>query len=129
MNNKKTISFVTLGIIGLLGISLVMAYQGDPNVQGPNYSEDRHAAMQEAFETGNYDGWVALMTQDGRHPRIVDIITSENFEEFAEAHQSKDKEELKELKAELGIGQGKMNKGSGNGMHNRANNINCPCTN
>jgi len=116
MTNKKTMSFIALGIVTLLGIGLVAAYQGNPAVQGPNYSEDRHAAMQDAFETGNYDAWVTLMTQDGRHPRIVDVITVENFAEFVAAHQSGDVAALAELRAELGLGQGKMARGSGEGM-------------
>ena len=122
MTNKKTMAFVALGVIALLGISLVAAYQGDTSVQGPNYDEDRHEAMQEAFETYNYDLWVTLMTEDGRHPGILDKIDESNFELFADAHNTDDPEEAAEIRAELDLGQGmqKMNKGSG--MHKGSGN-------
>ncbi|MEN7982132.1 MAG: hypothetical protein ABFQ65_01660 [Nanoarchaeota archaeon] len=116
MTKKKntTKTFASLGILGivaLLGMSMVFAYQGDSNVKGPYYSEDRHEAMEEIFETGDYDAWVVLMTESGRHPRILDIVTEENFEVFVEAHEAMENGNMElahELRAELGLGQGRM---------------------
>lgn len=119
MKNKKTMSFVALGIVALLGISLVAAYQGDNSVQGPNYSEDRHEAMEEAFANYDYDAWVVLMTEDGRHPGVLNKIDESNFVLFADAHNTEDPVEAAELRAELGLGQGKMVRdgtGQGKGM-------------
>ena len=147
MKNKKNMNkaFVSLGVFGiitLLGLSMVFAYQGDPSVQGPNYSEDRHEAMEQAFETLDYDAWVTLMEETGRHPRVLDIVTSENFEIFAEIHEAMEDgniELAQELRAELGLGQGGMFGGEGaglrdgSGMHGmnkgKGYNGNCPNAN
>lgn len=105
MENKKMLGVFALGLVALLGVSLVVAYQGDYSVKGPNYSEDRHVMMQEA----DYDAWVVLMTESGRHPRVLDVVTEENFEIFVEAREAGlagDFERAAELRAELGLGSG-----------------------
>jgi len=130
--NKALMSFGIFGIVALLGISIVFAYQGDPNVQGPNFSEERHEVMQEAFESGNYQDWYNLMTENDRHPRIVDVITAENFDKFIEARNDGT---LKEFRESLGLGLGQMKhgngealgKGQGKGFGNRQGN--CPFAN
>ncbi len=106
----------------LLSTGFVSAYRGDMSVQGPNYGEERHELMQEAFENNDYNSWKELMIQDGRHPRVVNVITEDNFAQFAEIHNAKlsgDYEKVKELRAELGLGQGmRQGKGfSGNGSY------------
>ena len=111
--NKALMGFGILGVFALLGISMVFAYQGDPNVQGPNHSEERHEAMQEAFDSLNYQDWYNLMTEDGRHPRIVDVITAENFDEFVEARNDGN---LKEFRESLGLGLGQMKHGNGEAL-------------
>ncbi len=106
---KKMLSVLALGIIALLGIGLVSAYHGDYSVEGPNYSEDRHELMENSFESVDYDAWVSLMTEDGRHPRVVDVVTEENFATFVEAHEagkSGDVSRASELRAELGLNNG-----------------------
>jgi len=111
----------TLGIFGILAISLfavsmVFAYQGDPNVQGPNHSEERHDAMQDAFDSGSYQDWYDLMTENGMHPKIVDVITAENFDEFVAARNAAlngDLDALKEFRDSLGLGLGQMKHGNG----------------
>ena len=121
MKNKKTMSFLALGIVALLGIGLVAAYQGDYSVEGPNYSEDRHEAMEEAFANYDYNAWVTLMTEDGRHPGVINKIDASNFELFIDAHnagKSGDLDMAAKLRAELGLGQGKMN-GEGNRQGSR----------
>jgi len=118
MENKKILGVFALGIIALLGVSMVFAYQGDPSVQGPNYSDERHTAMQEAFASSNYQDWYDLMTEDGRHPKIVDAITAENFDEFIEARTEAlngNPDALKEFRGSLGLGLGQMKHGNGEG--------------
>jgi len=67
--NKKTI---LLGLIALILGGLVIspkiaeAYQGDPNVKGPNYSVERHTAMEKAFDNKDYNAWKNLMQGRGR---------------------------------------------------------------
>ncbi len=90
----------------------VFAYQGDPNVQGPNYTSERHTAMTVAFEKGDYNAWKELMAGKGR---VSQVINEGNFAKFAEAHKlalSGDTAGASAIRAELGLGQG----GKGQGM-------------
>ncbi len=122
MNKTKKV-ILGLGTLGLvLGISGAMAstasaYRGDPNVKGPNYSTERHAAMEKAFETNDYLSWKNLMQNKGK---AIQVINKDNFAKFAEAHklaQSGDLVKAKEIRQELGLG---LKNGSGQGMHNRS---------
>ena len=121
MKDKKMLSVFALGMIALLGISFVAAYQGNYSIVGPDYSEDRHEAMEQAFENLDYHSWVALMTESGRSPRVLDVVTEDNFSIFAEAHEARklgDLERASELRAELGLNNGigpKDGTGFGNG--------------
>jgi len=109
MENKKVFGLFALGLVALLGVSLVAAYQGDYSVKGPNYSEDRHAAMEDAFDNLDHGAWVTLMTADGRHPRVVDVVNVDNFVTFVEAHDAMedgDFDRAAELHADLGLNNG-----------------------
>lgn len=109
MENKKMLSVFALGIIALLGVSFVAAYHGDYSVKGPDYSEERQDAMQDAFDNLDYDAWVALMTESGRNPRILTIVNEDNFATFVEAHEAGeagDSARASELRDELGLNNG-----------------------
>jgi len=105
---KKTT--LGLGVLALvLGItaistSSVQAYRGDPKVQGPNYSTERHTAMLKAFENKDYTTWKNLMQNRGM---VSKVITEANFVKFVEAHnlalQGKIVEAQK-IRNELGLG-------------------------
>lgn len=119
---KKTRIFGILAIlvVGLFATAgIASAYRGDQSANGPYCSEERHEAMQNAFESEDYDAWYALMTEDGRHPRVVDLVSEENFATFAQAHEALkngDYEKAAELKAEIGLNSGNGPKdGSGYG--------------
>ncbi len=133
MENKKMYGFMALGIMALLGISLVAAYQGDYSTQGPNYSEDRHLAMTQIFDNLDYDAWVSLMSENGRHPRVLDVVTEDNFALFTEAHEARkagDSKRAAEIRAKLGLGSGQgksMNHGSGMKSHGQS--AGCPYAN
>jgi hypothetical protein len=145
MKNKKMLGLISFGMMALLGVSLVAAYHGDYSVKGPNYSEDRHGDMEAAFFNEDYDAWVELMTEDGRHPRVLDVVTEENFAIFVEAHEARisgDFERVSELRAELGLNNGMgpkdgsgfgkgMKQGSmqGSGMRGERNSGECPYAN
>jgi len=119
ISNKTLMSLGIFGVMAILGMSMVFAYQGNPNIQGPNFSEERHEAMQDAFDNLDYDAWVVLMTENDRHPRIVDVITEENFSEFIEARNSAlngNSGALKEFKESLGLGLGQMKHGNGEAL-------------
>lgn len=116
--------FVALAVGMVFSTALVSAFRGDYAVKGPNYDEERHIAMENAFDTLDYDAWYALMTEDGRHPRVVDIVTEDNFQTFVEAHEAMedgDYETATTLRAELGLNSGQGPKdgtgfGKGRGM-------------
>ncbi|MDD3160126.1 MAG: hypothetical protein PHQ98_04115 [Candidatus ainarchaeum sp.] len=123
------------GIVSLLLIMLigsVMAYQGNSQIQGPNYSIERHDAMTNAFENNDYDAWYALMSENEKSPRVLEIVNKENFSTFVEMHNamiSGDTDKANELRAELGLGQGQMKRGNnqqgqglktGNGQRNQS---------
>ncbi|MEA3413917.1 MAG: hypothetical protein U9Q99_00110 [Nanoarchaeota archaeon] len=121
MKNKKIMGLMALGIVAIFGISLVVAYQGDYSTTGPNYSEDRHEAMEQVFDNLDYNAWVLLITEDGKQPGVLNKINADNFELFVEAHEagiSGDFVKASELRAKLGLGQGKM---SGNGTGQKMN--------
>ena len=103
-NNRKIATVLATWLFALLMISWVSAYQGDPSVQWPDYSAERHEAMTEAFETNNYEAWKVLMEGKGR---VTDVVTADNFDTFVEANslaKAGDLEWSKALRAELGLG-------------------------
>ncbi len=109
---KKSLIYglLALVIVGtIFSTGVVSAYRGDYNIQGPNYNEERHTMMEDAFEATDYDSWYDLMTEDGRHPRVVDVVTEDNFETFIQAHEAGingDYETASSLRAELGLNDG-----------------------
>lgn len=114
--NYKILSLAVLGLaLGAYVItpSTAFAYRGDPSVKGPNYTVERHDAMEKAFETGDYTAWKNLMAGKGR---VTEVVTKENFATFAKAHELAESGKLEEagvIRRSLGLGQ--MN-GAGTGM-------------
>jgi hypothetical protein len=114
--NKKllAVSALVLGAgVLLTTTSGVLAYRGDPNVQGPNYSPERHEAMTQAFENNDYNAWKELMQGKGR---VTQVVNESNFARFAEAHKlalGGKTEEAKSIRTELGLG---LRNGSGQGQ-------------
>jgi len=114
--NKKTImlGLTTLILGGLvLAPKAVEAYRGDPSVKGPNYTEERHTAMEKAFEAKDYNAWKNLMQGRGR---ATQVVNAQNFAKFAQAHELAEQGKIAEanqIRQELGLG---MQNGSGMGM-------------
>lgn len=114
--NKKLIILGTAGLVlggFLLSSEKALAYRGDPSVQGPNYSAERHAAMTQAFENNDYNAWKELMQGKGR---VTQVINEQNFARFAEAHKlalEGRTDEAQTIREELGLG---FQNGSGQGM-------------
>jgi hypothetical protein len=114
---NKSIIALSLGAV-ILGAALVypkaaLAYRGDPSVKGPNYTEERHTAMEKAFETKDYNAWKNLMQGRGR---VTQVINKDNFAKFAQAHELAEQGKLDEaakIRTELGLG---LQSGSGCGM-------------
>lgn len=106
------LGLTSLALVGaVIAPQAVLAYKGDPGVQGPNYTVERHEAMQKAFETNDYEAWKSLRNNQGR---VAEVITAENFPKLVQAHElaSQGKlDEAKAIRAELGLG---LKNGSGN---------------
>jgi len=116
---KKTAIFLSAATLVLGGLVMsprsAEAYQGDPSVQGPNCTAERHEVMTQAFENSDYNAWKELMSGKGR---VTQVVTEENFARFAEAHELAEEGKLDEAKAirqELGLGLGNRN-GDGSGQ-------------
>lgn len=115
--NKKTIIALSIATVVLGGIltfpKTAVAYKGDPTVKGPNYTEERHEAMEKAFETKDYNAWKSLMQGNGR---VTQVINQDNFAKFAQAHELAEAGKTQEaaaIRTELGLG---LHNGSGQGM-------------
>jgi hypothetical protein len=116
---KKILTAGALLLVGLLATSAVMAYQGDPSEKGPNFSEERHEEMRDAFDNLDYQSWYDLMTEDGRNPRIVEVITEDNFADFAEANElalNGDLSAMNQFREQFGLGLGGMRHGEGRAL-------------
>ncbi|OGZ19377.1 MAG: hypothetical protein A2494_01300 [Candidatus Lloydbacteria bacterium RIFOXYC12_FULL_46_25] len=119
--NKKLLGLgVAALVLGGIGVSAgtALAYRGDPSVKGPNYSVERHEAMEKAFENKDYAAWKTLMQGRGR---VTQVVTQENFAKFAEAHELAEQgkiAEAKQIRNELGLGLGQ---GAGRGMGRHMN--------
>ncbi|MBU2524508.1 hypothetical protein KKG71_04925 [Patescibacteria group bacterium] len=93
---------------------------------GKNFDPAHHEAMMAAFEAGDYAAWRELMTEDGKNPKILEMINEDNFGGLVAAKQLLKDGKVQEAKAafkELGLeGFGKgmgdkgMHKGFAKGM-------------
>jgi hypothetical protein len=101
-------------------IGLVSAYRGDPAVQGPNYDAEVHEQLEAAIEAGDYAAWLQIR-QDNNLPnkgRMFQVINEDNFDRYAELHVANlagDTAKADAIRAELGLGQGMMKRGTGQG--------------
>ncbi len=106
-------------IVKILGLSAIAAiaaiailehsasaYRGNPAMTGPNYTADRHAAMEKAFETNDYNAWKQLMQGRGRASTVVN---ENNFAQFAQAHRLAEEGKITEantIRQQLGLSTG-----------------------
>jgi hypothetical protein len=133
MKRKSTIALgaVFALIMGSLifGVSSSFAYQGDPTKQGPNYTPEREAAMDKAFESKNYDDWKKLMesVQGNGQKRVLTVVNKDNFSKFVDAHNLAEQGKTAEanaIRSELGLGNGSGMRGNSNGTRGQNNNGN-----
>ncbi len=115
---KTTLGLGTLVLLfGVAGMSTaVLAYRGDSTVKGPNYTEERHEAMEKAFENKDYGAWKDLMQGMGK---VTKVINQDNFEKFSEAHELAEEgriDEARKIRQELGLGL-RDSSGQGVGRH------------
>lgn len=113
-------------VLGALGLALVgvaafgsgaFASQRGAGMTDPNYTPERHEAMEKAFESNDYASWRNLMGDKG----ATRVVNQENFAKFAEMHELREDGKIDEanaIRTQLGLGQG-GGKGQGTGaMHN-----------
>lgn len=110
--NKYILASLT-GIAVLAIATPALAYKGNPDVQGPNYTPERHEAMEQVFASGDYQGWHKLM--ENKAWRLKEVITNEvKFQEFAKAHEAGE-DALTQFRVDNGL-NGNMGSGSQRGM-------------
>jgi hypothetical protein len=103
---KKTLILAGIGALATTAIvapQLASAYRGDPSVQGPNYTEEQHEAVTNAFDNGDYEAWRQEMGDKG----VARKVNAENFSQFAEAYRLQlagDTDGATRIRAELGLG-------------------------
>lgn len=107
---KKTNLIIGLTVLALGVIVMLpkdtLAYRGNPEVKGPNYSVERHESMVAAFEKNDYNAWKNLM---GGRGRVTQVVNKDNFAKFAEAHRlslSGKTDEANAIRQQLGLGTG-----------------------
>lgn len=105
--NKKIIGagLLVLGALVVLP-SMTQAYRGNALIKGPNYTAERHNAMEKAFANNDFAAWQKLMVGQGR---VTQVINKDNFAKFAEIHKLTEAgktAEAQKLRAELGLGLG-----------------------
>lgn len=107
IKNTKSLLMLVLGVLAVAGV--VFAYKGDYTTQGPNYSQERHELMENAFAENDYATWAEQMKSTGKSPRVLDVVDEDNFHLFAQAHkaaQEGDYERAQQLREELGLNNG-----------------------
>jgi len=120
---KQTIalSLTAAAVTAALTAGSTFAYRGDPNVMGPNGTEEQHQAMLQAIENKDFNAWKELHAGKGR---IAEVITDEEkFSKFLEARQYKlegNEEAATAIMQELGMGMGGGQQHRGN--HGQAHN-------
>ncbi|MFA7682516.1 MAG: hypothetical protein WCX61_05825, partial [Candidatus Peribacteraceae bacterium] len=92
---SATVAALTTGSL-LFGFATFAQGTGTPaERQGPGFSSEHRDAMTQAFEAGDYAAWKALVEEDGRGGKMFEMVTEENFAQFAQMHalmQSGDRE-------------------------------------
>lgn len=111
---KLTSTVLALSVFVAISSTQAFAYRGDPSVQGPNYSKERHEKMLKIMNTAvdanalklNYAEWKKLMANK---PLLQKIDTIEKFKMYLEMRklelQGKDAEAAK-LREKLGLPHG-----------------------
>jgi len=105
-SNKALMGTSALVAVILAGAySASSAYQGDYTQKGPNYSDERHEIMEQAFENNDYNAWKELMEESSKG-RVLKIINEDNFDQFVKAHELAEEGrygEADEIRRELGL--------------------------
>src|SRR3989344_1759709 len=109
MNKALLIALAAVGVVGLAAASgNVFAQTPTSNTNMPNHSNERHQAMEKAFEAGDYEAWKNALPAQAKS-MMGNAITKENFAKFSEMHELMEEGKTAEadaIRQELGLGMG-----------------------
>lgn len=117
--SKKFLGLLALvvGFMATVGVTQSLAYRGDFSAYGPNHTEERKVDMDTVMEEKDYEGWVSLLSEDGRNPGVLSKVdTQEEFDRFAQAYQLAKEgkvDEANAIRSELGLGNGQQSRNGG----------------
>lgn len=126
MKNKIFVGLFALFLVSVVAFAgITYAYRGDAGVKGPNYNEDVHAQLEAAMDAGDYKLWLQIR-EDNNLPmkgRIFQVVNEDNFDRYVAMHEAMeagDTATADAIREELGLGQGMMKRGSGQGKGSEA---------
>lgn len=116
MNNRNFLILglfaITLLSAGVVGFTQAYMNRGENNsALGQNYNPDRHAVVEKAFVTNDYNLWKSQMNGRG----ATSVINEGNFARFAEAHRLMNEgkyAEANKIRQDLGLNAKNNNDGS-----------------
>ncbi len=98
MNIIKRVLPVSLAtFIVLVSAAVLFTSADEPNVS----KSQRHEAVQSALESGDYNAWVATISEGDHEPKILEYINVDNFGQFVEMHQLRQRAD--EIAEEIGL--------------------------
>lgn len=120
MKNKYLVLGAVVAVVGgflVLGTSSVSAFRDLSTKYGPNHTEEREVQMDSVLKKQDLTAWKALMTENGRTPRVVDVVDTKaelaKFAQMREYQHNGEFEKAQEIRTQLGLGNGQ---GRGRGM-------------
>ena len=90
-----------LAVVMVVVIATTSADENELQKNGPDFNPEKHEAITQAIEDGDYSAWYALMTENGNSPKILEYINESNFSKFSEMFEYKQKAE--DIRAQLGL--------------------------
>ncbi len=107
---KNKIMIASLLAVGALTVGVsTFAYQGNPGVANEDCTDtERHEAVVALFEKGDYDSFKEVYADKWVMRRITTEDQFKKFAELREANLNGDTDRVTELKAELNLGQRRM---------------------
>ena len=121
---KPSLSFVRGTAIGsvlslsVLAVIPVFAANANKEARGSHFTPEHHEEIIEALDNGDYETWKSLMENSAHSPKVMDVVTEDNFQTFIGIHALRKEgnfEGAKILAEESGIdfGRGKDMKDCG----------------
>lgn len=105
------ISLATFIILVSAAVVFASADELTSPQRGQNFNAEHYEAVQSALDAGDYNAWVTAVTQDGHEARMLEYINADNFGQFVEMYQLREK--ARAIAEKLGLPQGGMMGGEG----------------